>query len=157
MDASKQPGIVIDQIFVERSNLAHRVDYLGHPPQSALIYSSIDVEFQADISPDAGSGLLRVTVKTPTDANALYTFEVAVVALVRQDPAAPNMPLSDFLTINGPTFLYPFVREAVAATTGRGRFGPVWLSPFNVAATLGEGIRQAPKTLDNADTQAPKP
>jgi preprotein translocase subunit SecB len=27
--------------------------------------------------------------------------------------------------------LYPFLREAVANLTGRGRFGPVWLNPFN--------------------------
>ena len=49
------------------------------------------------------------------------------------------MPLRDFLAGPAVALLYPFVREAFANLTLRGRFGPVWLNPFNVRA-MAEGL-----------------
>jgi hypothetical protein len=44
------------------------------------------------------------------------------------------MPLDRYFTTSGAALLYPFVRQVVADLTWRGRFGPVWLNPMNVAA-----------------------
>lgn len=63
-----------------------------------------------------------------------------MTALIEVKPGEANMPLEKYATISGVSLLYPFLREAVANLTQRGRFGPVWLSPLNVAAAV-EGAR----------------
>jgi len=52
-----------------------------------------------------------------------------MVALVRRLPGEGNLSVRDFvLSAASVSLLYPFVREAFAAVTLRGRFGPVWLN-----------------------------
>lgn len=133
-DPQKQPGIAVGQVFLEEATFSHRPDALALPPSTRPQVGEVGVEIQAGIRPDGKAGLLRVRVATKDDAEPLYRVSLVMVGLFEEQPELSNMPLQDFL--NGPaiSFMYPFVREAFASLTGRGRFGPVWLNPFNAHA-----------------------
>lgn len=136
MDSTRQPGVVIGQIVLEKLHFEHRGDYLAFPPKTDIKELPITLSFQLGLAPDRTKGVLRVRAQTPEKANALYRFDLTMVALVEVKAGEANMPLEKYATISGVSLLYPFLREAVANLTQRGRFGPVWLSPFNVAAAV---------------------
>ena len=141
VDPSKQPGLKIAQIFLERVTFGHREDYLTTTttPTPDMIVGTLNVEVQAGLSEDGKNGLVRLRVKTIPENRPFYEFDVAMVALITVDEAAPNMPLAQYVHTMGAPLLYPFMRQVVADLTWRGRFGPVWLNPINLtekAATI---------------------
>ncbi len=96
------------------------------------------LEAQYMIAGDRRAGVVRMVVKTDNDANPHYEFDVIVAATISVEDGAENMSIEEYaLGGSGRALLYPFAREAVANLTGRGRFGPLWLHPFNFIA-LGE-------------------
>lgn len=133
VDRTRQPGIRIEQIFLDHATLAHRADALAFPP-STRVEATLDVSVEAAMTADGSRAQVRVIVATEPDANALYAFEIGMTALVERMEGEANYPLDQYVQTHGPTLLMPFVREAVANLTGRGRFGPVWLHPVNVLA-----------------------
>jgi len=140
MDPTRQPGVVIGQVVLEKLHFEHREDYLAFPPKTDIRELPITLSFQVGLTPDKTKGVLRVRAQTPEKANALYRFDLTMLALVEVKAGEANMPLEQYATVSGVSLLYPFLREAVANLTQRGRFGPVWLSPLNVAAVV-EGAR----------------
>lgn len=137
MDRSRQPGIVIHQVYLESARFGHRSDFLSLPAQPAP--GELDVEMQAQymMSEDGQSAVVRLTVHTVQESSGHYNFEVVIGALVGVQEDAQNMPLLAYARTAAPALLYPFAREIVANLTGRGRFGPTWLHPFNFVAALG--------------------
>lgn len=129
MDKTREPGIQIDQIFLESASFSHRADYLALPPQTRVDAGEVEVTAEVSLSPDRTAGLLRLKVATTGDC--LYEASLTMVGLFRQRQDSPNMPMPDF--IYGPALaaVFPFLREAFASLTGRGRFGHVWLAPIN--------------------------
>jgi preprotein translocase subunit SecB len=93
---------------------------------------------------DAKSAVAILTIRSnPAEVDAVYNFEVQVAAIVVADPGEENMKPIEYATTHAGSMLYPFAREAVANLTGRGRFGPVWLRPFNFLATPFEAVTDA--------------
>ena len=137
-DEGREPGIRIAQIYVESASFRHREDHLSIPHTTRPDVGSVVVDLEAGLSPNQSRALVRVRVTTAPENTGLYAFELSMVALLQADER-PNMPLEKYVSVAGTTLLYPFVREAVANLTGRGRFGPVWLSPFNVRNAWGAG------------------
>jgi preprotein translocase subunit SecB len=134
-DPTKQPGVKIAQILLERVAFRHRDDYLIVPtPSPEAIIGTINIQVESGLSDDQKTGLVRMRVQTIPENRPYYELDVAMAALVMVDEAAPNMPLERYFTTSGAALLYPFVRQLVADLTWRGRFGPVWLNPLNVAA-----------------------
>ena len=140
MDPTKQPGVSIGQIVLESVHFDHRADYLGLPPKTDIRGLQLTLSFQVGLTPDKTKGVLRVRARTPESANALYRLDLTMAALIEVKAGEANMPLERYATVSGVSLLYPFLREAVANVTQRGRFGPIWLSPLNVAAAV-EGAR----------------
>lgn len=132
MDRTKPPGIQIGQIFLEHVFFSHRDDSLSLPISTPAVVGNVNVQVESGISPDEKTGIVRVQVWTVDENKPIYNIRVVMTALVQVDPAAPNMPLSRYLSGPAAALLYPFVRQVVADLTWRGRFGPVWLSPTNV-------------------------
>jgi preprotein translocase subunit SecB len=64
------------------------------------------------------------------DENGLYDFTIEYAAVI--DRIAREKFTENELAEIVATMTFPFLREAVANITSRGRFGPVWLNPFNV-------------------------
>ncbi len=135
MDEARQPGIQIGQIFLERAEFSHREDVLMLPA-NAQFQPDLVLDFQGGVSPDEKRGFVRVTVKTKAAERPLYNFTVTMMALLSVVEGHENLSLTDYVQSAAPAMLYPFIREAVAALTWRGRFGPLWLAPFNVTAGL---------------------
>lgn len=136
MDRAKQPGIEIGQIVVERASFSHRDDYLALPGDTKV--PPLPLRLSASYGSDATKqhGAIKVELTTDRSQNPLYNVDVTVVGLIRVVEGAANMPLEQYAAVHGGALLFPFIRELVANLTGRGRFGPVWLQPVNLAASL---------------------
>ncbi|HET8835587.1 MAG TPA: protein-export chaperone SecB [Gemmatimonadales bacterium] len=137
-DERKQPGIRVSQIYLESATFRHRSDHLSLSPRTPPEVGPIGFEVETGVSEDKTRALVRVRVMTPPDSTALYAFDLTMIALLRTRDE-PNMPLEQYVSVHGTTLLFPFIREAVANLTTRGRFGPIWIAPFNVKAALEPG------------------
>lgn len=133
-DPKWESGIRIAQIYLETASFRHREDHLNFPHTTPPDAGQVGVELEAGFSEDQRQALVRVRVASAPKSEGMYSFEVVMVALLRVDEQNSNMPLDRYVVVAGTTLLYPFVREAVANLTTRGRFGPVWLAPFNTQA-----------------------
>lgn len=133
MDEAKQPGLKIAQIYLSSVQFKHREDALSFPPNTK-VELSISVSVSTAEGAEGKAGLIKIGVRTVGDDAPLYHFDMEMVGLIEADTDDPNLRLRDYLGVQGPVLLYPFLREAVANVTGRGRFGPVWLRPFNFGA-----------------------
>lgn len=103
---------------------------------------NLTMTFEGGVSPDEKSGLVRITVQSKSDERPLYNIDVTMVALVLAEEGKENMPVGDYLRTAAPTMLYPFLRELIANLTWRGRFGPLWLTPLNVAAATSGAMKE---------------
>lgn len=133
MDAKREPGVRIDQVFLIGARFSHRPDFLSLPARGEVPAQEVSVSFKILGSPGAKRAGVAVKVETnPEDKSAYYQFSVEVGALVSAIEGEENLPPLDYVKQAGGSFIFPFVREAVANLTARGRFGPVYLKPFNV-------------------------
>lgn len=63
-----------------------------------------------------------------------YSFHVEIVVQLSAIEGDENFPIQDFLLSPASISLaYPFLRQAVADITLKGRFGPVWMNVVNPA------------------------
>jgi len=92
------------------------------------------MEAQYKFSDDQRAGVIRLVVRTNPDSDGFYRFSVIVGALIGILESDKNFTLAEYVDTAGIAVLVPFAREAVANITGRGRFGPIWLHPFNFRA-----------------------
>lgn len=135
MDPSKQPGILVHQVYLESCNFRHREDFLSLPPTSQGAMLDLVMEAQYLMSDDGDGMVMRLVVRTPPDADGSYHLEVIVGAMLGIDREEPNFTLQEYAATAPIALLFPFAREMVANLTGRGRFGPFWLHPFNFVAS----------------------
>jgi len=142
-DKAKPPGVSIGQVFLERADFSHRDDFLALPPNKSVGKPSLLLGFQGGTSPDGRAGFVRATAQTDPTERPLYNLTVTMIALVEVEKGHENMPLGEYLRTAGLAMLFPFLREAVANLTIRGRFGPLWLAPTNIAAAAA--AEQLPK------------
>jgi preprotein translocase subunit SecB len=158
MDPTKEPGILVAQIFLERVAFSHREDFLALPANTPAEVGDVSVNLLVGEAQDGESGLIRVEVKTDPERKPTYNIELAMVALVKRSPGAENMTIHDFLMSGSVvTLLYPFVREAVANLTIRGRFGAVWLNAINPQAVVQKLQAQLQPQPEAEPSVAPKP
>jgi len=154
INTDKELGLGISQIFLSRLELSHRPDALHLPLTTPNPPYGVDVEIRAFRAVEGGAAGMQLTVRSQPTPDSLYRFLVEMIMLVQQVPGEENMPPEDFVQTVGVSTLFPFVREAVANVTMRGRFGPVWLAPINVAL-VNEGLRKsADEKLLKSDGQA---
>ncbi len=141
MDPKRQPGVQFGQIYLSELQFSHRRDALNLPHSTPVDLDRVKLEATIAERADHKVAVLTVRVSTdPKDGKALYQFVVEMVATVSVAEGEKNLPPAAYLKTAGPSTLYPFLREVVANLTMRGRFGPVWLKPFNFQA-LAKGWR----------------
>lgn len=87
---------------------------------------------------DGAIAAVQVQVATAPESTGHYIFDVTMMATVTVQDGHANMPPEEYVTISGASLLYPFIREHVANLTMKGRFGAVWLRPFNLQAALAD-------------------
>ena len=137
MDEQKSPGLTISQVFLLEAHFAHREDALSIPATTRAPDQTINVEIQVmKFQERESAGIVVRAFTDPEDKEGLYRYSVAMMALIEKEEGKENLAPIDFVTANGTTFLFPFLREAIANLTMRGRFGPIWVKPFNVRAVV---------------------
>jgi preprotein translocase subunit SecB len=146
-DPSRPPGIAISQVFLEEASFSHRADALALPLDTKPELGNIEIAVEAGLRPDRKAGLLRLSAATRPEAQPLYNVRVQMVGFFEQQSGSENLPMADFLGDSAPALLFPFLREAFANITSRGRFGPVWLNPINTR-TFSEAFKKNLATLD---------
>lgn len=145
MDVSKEPGIVVAQVFIEKLVFSHREDFLNLPANTPPVVGEVSIGLMVGESKDGESGITRIEVKTDPAKKPTYNVELIMVALVKRVPGEGNMTIQEFLKSGASvSLLYPFLREAFANVTLRGRFGPVWLNTINPQAIAQELQALAP-------------
>lgn len=142
MDPTKQPGLEIGQIVLERALFEHRHDYLTLPHATAIAGLPLRVHAQLGLDSEKRVGVIKLALSTDRDQAPLYIIELTLAALVSVKAGQENMSIEQYAMTACVATLFPFLREAVANLTSRGRFGPVWLHPFNVKAEIASaGVR----------------
>ena len=136
VDPTKQPGLEIGQIVLERVLFEHRPDYLTVPPTTPVPPLPLRVQAQLGLDQEKRTGVIRLMLDTDRDQAPFYIIELTFAALISVKAGEENMSIERYAMTAAVATLFPFVREAVANLTSRGRFGPVWLHPFNVAAGI---------------------
>ncbi len=154
-DRTKQPGIQIAQIFLERASFAHREDFLTLPVPQGIPSIDFTTDFESGVSSDGRHGIVRVRARSKPEQRPLYEIDVTMTALLIVVEGQENMPLAEYVRASGPAMLYTFVRQVVADVTSRGRFGPIWLSPVNVLAVTA-GVQPLPLPMPSP-MQRPRP
>lgn len=132
-DDTKQPGIRVDQVLLERASFDHRSDFLAFPPTTP-VQAEVSLSLSSGLTEDGKKARVQVTVASKDDQEPLYRFSVLMTALFEVEPGAENFPLAEFVKTNAFAFVFPFAREAVANITARGRFGALWMKPVNIFA-----------------------
>src|SRR4029077_15802182 len=137
----------IGHIYVNHVSFSHRPEAMSLPPTTSVSLDKIKLEIQVGEREDRKAAICTLRVWTdPDDPKALYQFSVEMVATASAVEGEENLPPAEYLRTSGPATVYPFLRELVANITARGRFGPIWLKPFNFQALEGtwKGPRKAP-------------
>ena len=129
MDPTKDPGIQIAKMFVDTCAFGHQPDSLTLPENAAPKITGFDTEVFLKEMGDRGICQVVLT----THPGSTYELKLGMTALVRVIPGQENMTIREYLASgNCVAALFPFLREAIANITGRGRFGPVFLDPINI-------------------------
>lgn len=134
MDTTKQPGIQIAQVILLGAQFAHREDALALPPNTPIPDLPLQIEVKVGGKPGDPAAVLRLRVFTENRPESLYTFDIEIAALVTRIAGEENLDPFAYVNSMGPAAFFPFLREAVASVTMRGRFGPIWLKPMNFLA-----------------------
>jgi preprotein translocase subunit SecB len=137
------PQIQLAQILLERGEFSHREDYLTVPVGTPASGGDVQIEIQVQLANDRTKVLTRLRAHTHTQKEPLYRFDVVMVLLAEVASAPISEAVDRYITGSTVGFLVPFLREAVANLTSRGRFGPLWLQPINVQSLLNQV--QSPK------------
>lgn len=131
------PGVEIAQIFLEKVEFSHRPDWLMLPHNTPAVVGQVDVKLEVATNESGDQGMVRIEVSTKAENNPMYSFLVGYIAIVTKPDMKAGLELAKYLQHSGPLLLYPFLRQTVADLTLKGRFGPIWLSPFAPGAFAG--------------------
>jgi preprotein translocase subunit SecB len=146
-----EQALSIAQVILARAEFAHRENFLALPPDTKIGAGSVEISVQCQHSDAESLAMASLQVHNKGDQGALYSFDVQMVVVLNVHGPSPATPEEHkALAGTGAAILFPFVREAVASLTSRGRFGPLWLQPINVRAVLDASATKA-EVLSAAD------
>jgi preprotein translocase subunit SecB len=127
----------LSQIVLLESEFRHRGDPMTQPADTKVKPQRLGVEISATGFDPNGIIVVRLTVGSdPEEEGALYDFRVSLAAMFKRNQQTPAEWSERQFAEIGATMMMPFAREAIANLTSRGRFGTVWLNPFNVLDLL---------------------
>ncbi|MDB4893593.1 MAG: Preprotein translocase subunit SecB [Gemmatimonadetes bacterium] len=160
VNPAQQPGLQIAQIFLRHAHFEHTSDPLTVHPHTVgeadIEISYATMELQKSTGGSASGIMLRAN--TSASNSHIYSFDVAVTAIVEPIDGEENYPLAEYAAVAGAALLFPFLREAVANITGRGRVGALWLKPFNltIAGRVEAGETNSAQPARNSDEKRGK-
>lgn len=126
---NKDPGILLNEIYQGECHFSHSPNVLSLPKSTKPEVGPLEFTAEITIRDDKRAGRVKITVAS-TKQDSVYIFKLSMVGLFSQSDD-PNMPMKQFMKGPAITIMFPFLREALANLTSRGRFGPVYLNPIN--------------------------
>lgn len=141
MNETPEAAFALEQIYLQSAAFGYRVDPITVPQNTPVQPQRISVQMAFEHLNGDEANRVRVNIITDDDdESALYLFQVEMAAIVTKVNRTlfPDPVLAEAVA----TMIFPFVREAVANLTSRGRFGPVWINPFDVRNTLSAALKQ---------------
>lgn len=139
VDPKRQPGLRIAQVFLSHAHFDYRADPLTLSPPDSTTQVQMNVDVQVlDLVQENGPPVAGVRVRVRSDPTSVhpYVFDVSMGAVIESEPGEENYNPKDYVVNAGAALLYPFVREVIANITQRGRFGAVWIPPFNMRLVM---------------------
>jgi preprotein translocase subunit SecB len=154
VDDSRQPGIQIDQVFLNRAFFEHGDQSYAADPGAKIPEMRFRIAYEVKGPPgDSSRAFATLRIESEPEPEFFYRIMVEIGAVVSTIRGQENLKLSEYVREPLITTLFPFAREAVAALTGRGRQGPLYLKPFNLKAALqsmSDELVPAKKTVAKA-------
>ncbi len=145
MAQSAGTGLSISQIILSAVEFRHRSDALQLPASTRHPTANVDVEINLHGDAESKAAAIAIRVKSRNDEDPLYHLDITMLGIVESQGESVGLTPHSFLVQGGVSMLFPFVREAVANITMRGRFGPIWLNPINVRALVEADSAEARK------------
>ncbi len=136
MDTSKQPGLQIAQVLLLSAQFSHREDALAIVANTVIENLTVPDRSQGCRKTRRPNCRVALRASTEKDQDQLYKFDIEIAAVVTRVPGEENLDPFEYAAGMGPAAFFPFLREAVANITMKGRFGAVWLKPMNFTAVL---------------------
>jgi preprotein translocase subunit SecB len=145
VDPTRPPGLTIAQIFLVHAHFEHRADPITISPVVEE-EARLTVNFRArELTQEDGRDAVEVTVTAAThpESSHPYVFDFSISAIIHAEVGHENFPAAQYAVSAGAPLLFPFLREAIANVTGRGRCGPLWIKPFNIQHALQQQQSEA--------------
>ncbi|HZW07779.1 MAG TPA: protein-export chaperone SecB [Phycisphaerales bacterium] len=130
-EPTQQPGLRVVQVYLSTAHFEHGADALSFPP-THKVNVKYGVRVEASEANEGKAGIIKLILATVDEPDSLYRFAVEMTGIVEAENETPQVSVREYITKVGVTMMFPFLREAVANLTSRGRFGALYIKPFNV-------------------------
>jgi preprotein translocase subunit SecB len=118
-------GITINNILLTELDFKRAPTF----PENVNYTFQIEVGENYKSGQDTAQVFLKVTIEDENKSMALKCCMLGIFHI--QDEATLPLTVEDFLRINAPALLYPYVREVVSSTTQRSGMKPVYIPVCN--------------------------
>jgi preprotein translocase subunit SecB len=125
MDTNKQPGIVIENVFLKELSFIRK----NNIPQKPEL--TMNFEYNIFISPAKDRLNYELTCEIQ-DEKELFHVRCTMIGIFSVIAGNENMDLADFARINAPALIFPYVRETIASTSLKAGIPPVIIPPINL-------------------------
>lgn len=104
------------------------------------------IETKGGINPETNRAFLELTIKTPNEEKNKIPFkaEVKMVGVFQLNNVPQNVQ-DNFLKINAPAIIFPFIREHFAMLTQKSGLPPVLINPVNFVQLAAQLERKPPE------------
>lgn len=122
-------GYVIEQVYSNHQMLRYQTPSAETP--AGEISFGTDFRLGED-----GRFDVRLLIKIEPSVEREELVEVALIGRFRQDSATPSVARDDFIGLQAPAILLPYVRQVIASLTANGFYGAYHLPPLNVVTLM---------------------
>jgi len=127
IDKNKKPGIEFDSVILQKLNFNRDVSTV-HPKMDLKVEFNISSTVNSDKT--KATILLEVTIKDSEQSN--FFIDCKMVGNFSVIQGDENLDLNQFLNINAPALIFPYVRETISNITMRAGIKPIILPPINM-------------------------
>ena len=112
--------------------------FMRYPVKPNVLVPSVKIAYQSNIEGRVGQGFLTLNASGMSKDNDELVFKAVIryMGVFCEDEEKPNMAIEEFMKVNAPAQIYPFVREFLASLSTRSDMPPLILPPINMAALM---------------------
>lgn len=127
-------GYVIERIYTLHQLLEHK------DPDEPATHGLVDIgwDWRLVLDADAPTFEVRLTATIEPSEERDDFIAASVVGQFRQAVETPVVPLLDFVRLQGPAILLPYVRQVLSSLTSVSYYGTYYLPPVNVQSLMAD-------------------